>query len=68
MEKYNFRIRNLSAVRFQKQIIDHIDFDLREGEVHTVIGTTATDVSDFVDILEGGNSNISGNIIIGEKE
>lgn len=47
--------------------IDHVSFDVREGEVHALIGENGAGKSTLIKVLSGAIQPDSGSITIGGK-
>lgn len=61
MEKVDKRYPGVHA-------LDHVDFDLYEGEVHVLLGENGAGKSTLVKILSGSIQRDSGNLVILDKE
>ncbi|NIN67759.1 MAG: ATP-binding cassette domain-containing protein, partial [Anaerolineae bacterium] len=48
--------------------LDHVDFDLYEGEVHVLLGENGAGKSTLVKILSGSVAKDSGRIIVRGEE
>jgi ABC-type sugar transport system ATPase subunit len=57
-------IKQFAGIR----VLDQIDFELREGEVHVIVGENGAGKSTFVKILTGIYAQDEGKIYVGGKE
>jgi len=62
------KIENVSKIFPGVVALDNIDFDLKSGEVHVILGENGAGKSTLVKILSGVYSPSSGHIILGNKK
>ena len=60
--------RNISKKYPGVTALDNLDFDLRVGEIHCLVGENGAGKSTFIRILSGAISKSKGRIFIGESE
>ncbi|MFW5912037.1 MAG: ABC transporter ATP-binding protein [Candidatus Hadarchaeota archaeon] len=53
---------------WRKQILDNVNFDLRAGEVHTILGENGAGKTVLANIVSGFYSKTSGKILVREEE
>ncbi len=59
--------KNINKSFFGNRVLSNINFDLKRGEVHTILGENGAGKSTLVKILSGVYSKDSGDIIIGNE-
>ena len=50
------------------QVLKNVNFDLKKGEIHALMGANGAGKSTLVKILSGAHKKDSGTIIVGGKE
>lgn len=61
-------MRNIHKAFGQNQVLTGVDFDLREGEIHALMGENGAGKSTLMNILTGLHKRDEGTIIIDGKE
>src|SRR5437764_11637723 len=61
-------VRNLAKSFFANAVLRSINFDVRKGEVHALIGENGAGKSTLINIIAGILQRDSGTIIFDEKE
>ena len=65
MEKRLLQMRGISKRFAVVQALDHVDFDLKEGEIHALTGENGAGKSTLMKILGGVYAPDEGNVFLG---
>ncbi|MEJ5228671.1 MAG: ATP-binding cassette domain-containing protein, partial [Pseudothermotoga sp.] len=60
-------LRNIVKIYGEHKVLKNVDFDLREGEIHCLVGENGAGKSTLIKILAGAVIPESGEIIIQGK-
>lgn len=61
-------LQNITVIKSSVPLLDNVDFDLRKGEIHALVGNHRSGKTNLVGIVSGANRKNSGKIIYKGKE
>ncbi len=66
--EYILRMENISKRFGAVQALDNVHFELKQGEIHALVGENGAGKSTFLNILSGAYTQDSGRILLGEEQ
>lgn len=66
-DQYLLKVEKITKVFPGTKALDEIDFDLKRGEVHAIVGQNGAGKSTLMKILSGAYTKTSGKIVVNDK-
>lgn len=67
MNEFNLKAKNISVNFPGVKALDNVDFEIKTGEIHALLGTNGAGKSTLMKVLAGINTNYNGEIYLNGK-